>query len=83
MNEESKKPPNNEDIPASLRRAKKEPSTMVKFQIPLSWWEELSALAQEFDQNISTFLREATEDWLRRARKVHQTRTSSDKGADA
>jgi hypothetical protein len=40
MNEESKKSLNNEDIPASLRRAKKEPSTTVKFQIPLSWWSK-------------------------------------------
>ena len=52
---------------------------MVALRIPLSWWEELSALAQEFDQDVSTFLREATEDWLRRARKVHQSKTSSAK----
>jgi hypothetical protein len=73
-----------EDIPASLRRAKKkEPSKMVALRIPLSWWEELSALAREFDQDVSTFLREATEDWLRRARKVHQSKPSSDKRNDA
>ena len=58
-------------IPASLQRRKKEPVKSVQLRIPISWWEELSALAQEFDQDVSTFLREATEDWLRRARQVH------------
>ncbi len=43
---------------------------MVALRIPLSWWEELTALAQEYNQDVSTFLREATEDWLQRARKV-------------
>jgi len=82
MNEESKKPLSDSDIPASLRRGKKEPYKMVPLRIPLSWWEELRALSREFDQDVSTFLREATEDWLRRARKVHQTNTSRDKGRD-
>lgn len=59
-------------IPASLQRKAKEPSKMVQFRIPLSWWEELSGLAREFDQDVSTFLREATEDWLRRASRVHE-----------
>lgn len=68
------------NIPASLRRPKKEPAKMIQFRIPLSWWEELNDLAQEFEQDISTFLREATEDWLRRARKVHQSDRSTDKG---
>jgi hypothetical protein len=77
MNEESKRFTNEEDIPASLRRKKKEPSKMVALRIPLSWWEELSALAREFDQDVSTFLREATEDWLRRARKVQQKQTTT------
>jgi predicted DNA-binding protein len=80
MNQEPTEHFNDDEIPASLRRRKKEPSKMVGLRIPLSWWEELSALAREFDQDVSTFLREATEDWLRRARKVHQTdsRTSRD-----
>jgi hypothetical protein len=78
MNNESSK--DISEIPASLRRAKKEPTKMVALRIPLSWWEELSALAREFDQDVSTFLREATEDWLRRARKVHQTNAPTDRG---
>jgi hypothetical protein len=45
---------------------------MVQLRIPLSWWEELSGLAKEFDQDVTTFLREATDDWLQRARKVRQ-----------
>jgi hypothetical protein len=76
MNDESIEHSHDEDIPASLRRGKKEPSKMVALRIPLSWWEELSALAREFDQDVSTFLREATEDWLRRARKVHKAGSS-------
>ena len=58
------------DLPASLQRRDKEPSKQVQFRIPLSWWDELSALGREFDQDVSTFLREATEDWLKRARRV-------------
>jgi hypothetical protein len=58
------------EIPASLQQRRKEPIKMVALRIPISWWEELSALAREYDQDVSTFLREATEDWLRRARKV-------------
>ncbi len=59
-------------IPASLQRKTKEPTKMIQLRIPLSWAEELTALAREFDQDVSTFLREATEDWLERARKVRQ-----------
>lgn len=59
-------------IPASLHRRVREPVKMVQLRIPLSWWEELSGLAKEFDQDVTTFLREATEDWLQRARKVRQ-----------
>jgi hypothetical protein len=59
-------------IPASLQRRTKEPAKMVALRIPLSWWEELAALAQEYNQDVSTFLREATEDWLKRARKVRR-----------
>lgn len=63
---------NDSDIPESLRRGRKEPQKMVALRLPLSWWEELRALAREYDQDVSTFLREATEDWLRRARKARQ-----------
>jgi len=59
-------------VPASLRRRSKEPVRMVQFRIPVSWWEELSGLAREFDQDVSTFLREATADWLNRARRAKQ-----------
>jgi hypothetical protein len=45
---------------------------MVQLRIPQSWWEELSGLAKEFDQDVTTFLREATDDWLQKARKVRQ-----------
>jgi len=72
MNEESNEPLDNENIPASLRRGKKEPFKEVQFRIPLSWWQELTSFAREFDQDVAVFLREATEDWLRRARKVHR-----------
>ncbi len=68
MSEESSRDIN--DIPASLRRGKKEPMKTVHVYIPLSWWQELSALAQDFDQDVSVFVREAIQDWLRRARKV-------------
>ena len=68
------------DIPASLRRRKKEPQKMVQLRIPLSQWEELNTLARDYEQDVSTFIREAIEDWLRRARKVRQTETSNDKG---
>jgi hypothetical protein len=60
-------------IPASLQQRKaKEPVRMVTFKIPHSWWEELSALAREYDQDVSIFLREATEDWLQRARQARK-----------
>lgn len=65
-----------EEIPASLQRKAKEPAKMVQFRIPLSWWNELTGLAREFDQDVSTFLREATEDWLRRASKVRRRKVS-------
>lgn len=60
------------DLPASLQRRPKEPFKFCQFRIPMSWWKELSDLAQEFDQDVSTFLREATEEWLQRARRVHR-----------
>ena len=59
-------------IPASLQRKKKEPIKQIQLRIPQSWWEELNSLAREYDQDVSTFLREATEDWLRRARQVRR-----------
>jgi hypothetical protein len=59
-------------IPASLQRRVKEPAKLVQLRIPMSWWEELSGLAREFDQDVSTFLREATDEWLQRARRVQQ-----------
>ena len=72
MTETPRSSPDSVDVPASLQRRTKEPAKMVQFRIPLSWWEELSTLAREFDQDVSTFLREATEDWLQRARRVQQ-----------
>jgi hypothetical protein len=57
-------------VPTSLRRKSKEPKKPLQFNVPLSWWEELTELAREYDQDVSTFLREATEDWLKRARKA-------------
>jgi len=60
------------EVPASLQRKSKEPKRQIQFSVPLSWWEELTDLSREFDQDITTFLREATEEWLRRARKVRQ-----------
>jgi hypothetical protein len=64
------------EIPASLQRKKKEPTKSIQLRIPLSWSEELTDLAREFDQDVSTFLREATEDWLRKARKVRRNEDS-------
>jgi hypothetical protein len=63
-----------DDIPASLRRGKKEPKKELMVRIVLSQWEELTAFAHDYDQDVSTFVREAIEDWLRRARKVRQTK---------
>lgn len=60
------------DIPASMRRGKKEISKIIGLRIPLSWWYELSQLAKEYDQDVSTFIREAVGEWLQRARKVRQ-----------
>lgn len=65
------------DVPASLRRRVKEPVKTVQLRIPLSWWEELTDLAREFDQDVSTFLREATDDWLEKARKVRRRHAGS------
>ena len=59
-------------IPASLQRKKKEPMKAIQLRIPISWADELSALARGYDQDVSTFLREAIEDWLERARKVRE-----------
>ena len=58
------------EVPASLQKKSKEPKKQIQFSIPQSWWEELTDLGREFDQDVATFLREATEDWLKRARKV-------------
>ena len=60
------------DIPATLQRKAKEPKKQIQFNVPLSWWEELTELGREFDQDVAVFLREATQDWLQRARKVRQ-----------
>ncbi len=72
----------NEEVPASLCRPKKEPEKAMQVRIAVSHWRELTALAREYDQTVSAFIREATEDWLRRARKVHQVDSASDKGQD-
>jgi hypothetical protein len=64
------------EIPASLQRRKKEPFKSIQLRIPLSWSEELTSLSREFDQDVSTFLREAIEDWLRRASKVRRRKGS-------
>lgn len=72
MAERQENAPDVMGIPASLQRKTKEPTKMIQLRIPLSWAEELTALAREYDQDVSTFLREATEDWLRRASKVRQ-----------
>ncbi len=76
MNEEMRNATDVAEIPASLQRKKKENYKLIQLRIPLSWSEELTALAREFDQDVSTFLREATEDWLRRARKLRQQKVS-------
>jgi hypothetical protein len=72
-----------DDIPASLRRRKKEPQKALMVRIALSQWEELTAFGRDYDQDVSTFVREALEDWLRRARKARQTDSSSEKGGHA
>ena len=64
------------EVPASLQRRAKELKRQIQFNVPLSWWEELTDLSREFDQPVVTFLREATEDWLRKARKVRQQAAS-------
>ncbi len=60
------------EVPAYLQRMSREPKKSIQFHVPLSWWEELNELSREFDQPVVTFLREATEEWLRKARKVRQ-----------
>jgi len=70
--------PGDEEVPASLQRKAKEPMKHVQFSMPVAWWEQLADLGREFDQDVSTFLREATDDWLRRATKV-STRDRSGK----
>jgi hypothetical protein len=72
MAENAENGPEALEIPVSLQRRAKEPKTQLYFNVPVSWAEELEELAREFDQNVSTFLREATEDWLQKARKVRQ-----------
>lgn len=69
----------NLDIPASLQRKGKEVMKMITFRIPISWWEELVSFGREYEQDVTVFLREATEDWLRRARRVRQVDTSGKK----
>jgi hypothetical protein len=64
------------EVPASLQKKSKEPKKQIQFSIPQSWWEELTELGREFDQDVATFLREATEEWLRKARKVRQQSAS-------
>jgi hypothetical protein len=60
------------EVPRSLQRKTKEPTKQIQFRLPISWWKELADLGREFDQDVSTFLREATEDWLCKARKIRQ-----------
>lgn len=81
MNEHKPTDPH-DDIPASLQRGNQEPYKAIHLRIPLSWWEELRSFSREFDRDMSVFLREAIEDWLRRARKVHQDDCSKDKGSE-
>ncbi len=71
---------NDADIPTSLRRTKAEPQKMLHIRITLSQWQELADLGHEYGQDVSTFIREAIEDWLRRARKVHQPTSSTEQG---
>ncbi|HWR13533.1 MAG TPA: hypothetical protein VN577_01800 [Terriglobales bacterium] len=78
MNEEPQKRPQQDDIPASLRRPKKEPEKQMQVRIPISQWRELTALAHEYDQTVTAFIREAIEDWLRRARKARKVISSED-----
>jgi hypothetical protein len=67
------------EVPASLQKKSREPKKQIQFSVPLSWWEELTDLGREFDQDVATFLREATEEWLRKARKVRQQSASADR----
>ena len=70
MNDEQIK---NDDIPASLRRQAVEPQKILHTRIAIRQWEELVEFAHEYNQDVSTFIREAIEDWLRRARKARDT----------
>jgi hypothetical protein len=72
VGEEAGKPAESITIPSSLQRRTKEPRKQIQFTVPLSWWEELTDLGREFDQDVATFLREATQEWLEKARKVRQ-----------
>jgi hypothetical protein len=67
---------NDSDIPASLRRRKTEPHKILHMRIALSQWQELADLGHEYNQDVSTFIREAIEDWLRRARKARQAQNT-------
>jgi hypothetical protein len=73
MNEDATQSTQDNDIPASLRRQKKEPQKALMVRIALSHWEELAAFGLDYEQDVSTFVREAIEDWLRRARKARNT----------
>lgn len=73
MNEDATQSTQDNDIPASLRRQKKEPQKALMVRIALSHWEELAAFGHDYEQDVSTFVREAIEDWLRRARKARNT----------
>ena len=68
MDDESSSTRKNDDLPASLRRPAKEPQKILYTRISLRHWEELVEFSHEYDQDVSTFIREAVEDWLRRAR---------------
>jgi hypothetical protein len=73
MDEEVRNTDDENEIPTSLRRKSQEPMKSVQVRIPMSSWRELSDLGREFDRDVCIFVREAIDDWLRRARKVRQT----------
>jgi hypothetical protein len=58
-----------DDIPAFLRRGKKQPQKVLYARIPLRQWEALVELSREYNQDVTAF-GEAMEDWLRRARNA-------------
>jgi len=78
MTDESSSTAKNEDVPASLRRPKKEPEKAMQVRIAISQWKELTDLAREYDQTVAAFVREAIEDWLRRARKARNVDTEGE-----